>query len=96
VKGSLWPATNRRILERTVVHGADGCGGAAVRACNSGQLGGVGFAVFTRNDWRWLFVAIGYHLIVDAVAVVGVLSLWPALVIEAAVRRSRSSAWRSF
>ncbi len=41
--------------------------------------------VFTRNDWRWLVVAIGYHLIVDAVAVVGVQSHWPPLVIEAAV-----------
>jgi uncharacterized membrane protein YhfC len=41
--------------------------------------------VFTRNDWRWLVVAIGYHLIVDAMAVVGVQSHWPALVIEAAV-----------
>ena len=41
--------------------------------------------VFTRNDWRWLVVAIGYHLIVDAVAVVGVLSHWSPLVIEAAV-----------
>lgn len=41
--------------------------------------------VFTRNDWRWLIVAIGYHLIVDAVAVVGVQSHWPALAIEAAI-----------
>ncbi len=41
--------------------------------------------VFTRNDWRWLVVAIGYHLIVDAVAVVGVQSHWSPLVIEAAV-----------
>ena len=41
--------------------------------------------VFTRNDWRWLVAAIGYHLIVDAVAVVGVLSRWSPLVIEAAV-----------
>jgi hypothetical protein len=41
--------------------------------------------VFTRNDGRWLVVAIGYHQIVDAVAVVGVQSHWPPLVIEAAV-----------
>jgi uncharacterized membrane protein YhfC len=41
--------------------------------------------VFTRNDWRWLVVAIGYHLIVDAVAVVGVLSRWSPLMIEAVV-----------
>ena len=39
--------------------------------------------VFTRKDWRWLLVAIGYHLIVDAVAVVGIRSGWPPLVIEA-------------
>jgi len=41
--------------------------------------------VFTRGDWRWLVVAIGYHLIVDAMAVVGVQSRWPVLVIEATV-----------
>lgn len=38
--------------------------------------------VFTRKDWRWLLVAIGYHLIVDAVAVVGVRSGWPMLMTE--------------
>jgi uncharacterized membrane protein YhfC len=41
--------------------------------------------VFTRSDWRWLTVAIGYHLAVDAMAVVGVQSHWPALVIEATI-----------
>jgi uncharacterized membrane protein YhfC len=41
--------------------------------------------MFTRKDWRWLIVAIGYHLIVDAVAVVGVYSNWPALIIEATI-----------
>jgi len=41
--------------------------------------------VFTRNDWRWLVVAVGYHLVVDGVAVVGVQSHWPALIIEATV-----------
>jgi len=40
---------------------------------------------FTRNDWRWLVVAIGYHLVVDGIAVVGLQSGWPALVIEATV-----------
>jgi uncharacterized membrane protein YhfC len=39
--------------------------------------------VFARQDWRWLVVAIGYHLIVDGMAVVGVYSKWPPLVIEA-------------
>jgi uncharacterized membrane protein YhfC len=39
--------------------------------------------MFTRSDWRWLIVAMGYHLAVDAMAVVGVQSHWPALVIEA-------------
>jgi len=41
--------------------------------------------VFTCNDWRWLVVAIGYHLIVDGMAVVGVYSKWPPLLIEATV-----------
>jgi len=41
--------------------------------------------VFTRSDWRWLLVAIGYHLIVDAAAVVGAQSHWPALMIEAVI-----------
>ncbi len=41
--------------------------------------------VFTRKDWRWLLVAIGYHLIVDAVAVVGARSGWPMLVVEATI-----------
>jgi uncharacterized membrane protein YhfC len=39
--------------------------------------------VFTRRDWRWLVVAIGYHLVVDGMAVVGVYSKWPPLAIEA-------------
>jgi uncharacterized membrane protein YhfC len=39
--------------------------------------------VFTRHDWRWLVVATGYHLIVDATSVVGVYSKWPPLLIEA-------------
>jgi uncharacterized membrane protein YhfC len=39
--------------------------------------------VFRRNDWRWLVVAIGYHLVVDGMAVVGLQSHWPALIIEA-------------
>jgi uncharacterized membrane protein YhfC len=39
--------------------------------------------VFARRDGRWLVVAIGYHLCVDALAVVGVYSKWPPLVIEA-------------
>ena len=41
--------------------------------------------VFTRKDWRWLLVAISYHLIVDAVAVIGVRSGWPMLIIEAVI-----------
>ncbi len=41
--------------------------------------------VLTRNDGRWLVVAIVYHLIVDAVAIIGVRLNWPALVIEAVV-----------
>ena len=41
--------------------------------------------VFTRNDWRWLVVAIGYHLVVDGIAVVGLQSHWPILMIEAIV-----------
>jgi uncharacterized membrane protein YhfC len=41
--------------------------------------------VFTRNDWRWLVIAIGYHLITDAAAVVGVQSHWPPLMIEAGI-----------
>jgi uncharacterized membrane protein YhfC len=41
--------------------------------------------VFIRHDWRWLVVAIGYHMAVDGMAVVGVQSHWPPLVIEAAV-----------
>jgi uncharacterized membrane protein YhfC len=39
--------------------------------------------VFTRGDGRWLVVAIGYHLSVDALAVVGVYSKWPPLIVEA-------------
>ena len=41
--------------------------------------------VFTRDDWRWLVVAIGYHLAVDAMAVAGLQSGWPVLVIEATI-----------
>lgn len=41
--------------------------------------------VFRRNSWRWLVVAVGYHLIVDAVAVLGVQLRWPALALEAVV-----------
>jgi len=41
--------------------------------------------VFTRNDARWLVVAIGYHLVVDALAVAGLQSGWPLLIIEASV-----------
>ncbi len=39
--------------------------------------------VFIRRDGRWLIVAIGYHLAVDALAVVGVSSKWPPVMIEA-------------
>jgi hypothetical protein len=39
--------------------------------------------VFARGDGRWLVVAIGYHLSVDALAVVGVYSKWPPLIVEA-------------
>jgi uncharacterized membrane protein YhfC len=41
--------------------------------------------VFTRRDWRWLLVAQGYHLIVDAVAVVGIRSGWPMPIIEVTI-----------
>jgi uncharacterized membrane protein YhfC len=41
--------------------------------------------VFARHDARWLVVAIGYHLAVDALAVTGLQSGWPLHVIEASV-----------
>jgi uncharacterized membrane protein YhfC len=41
--------------------------------------------VFTRRDGRWLIVAIGYHLAVDALAVVGVSFKWPPVMIQAAL-----------
>ena len=41
--------------------------------------------VFTRRNGGWLAVAIGYHLLTDAVAVFGALSHWSPLVIEAVV-----------
>lgn len=41
--------------------------------------------VFLRNNILWLFVAIGWHTLVDAVAVVGTLQAWDPLLIEAAV-----------
>ena len=41
--------------------------------------------VFTRRNWGWLALAIGYHLLTDAAAVFGALSGWSPLVIEAVV-----------
>jgi uncharacterized membrane protein YhfC len=41
--------------------------------------------VFTRRNWSWLAVAIGYHLLTDAATVFGALSGWSPLVIEAVV-----------
>lgn len=40
---------------------------------------------FVRKNIIWLFAAIGWHTLVDAVAVVGLLQEWDPLLIEAAV-----------
>jgi len=40
---------------------------------------------FVRKNIIWLFVAIGWHTLIDAVAVVGLLQEWDPLLIEAAV-----------
>jgi uncharacterized membrane protein YhfC len=40
---------------------------------------------FVRKNIIWLFAAIGWHTLVDMVAVVGVLQEWDPLLIEAAV-----------
>jgi uncharacterized membrane protein YhfC len=41
--------------------------------------------VFTRRNWGWLVAATSYHLLMDAVAVFGSLSLWSPLAIEAVI-----------
>lgn len=41
--------------------------------------------VFTRRNWGWLVAAIGYHLLIDAVAVFGSQSRWSSLAIEAVI-----------
>ncbi len=41
--------------------------------------------VFVRKSIIWLFIAIGWHTLVDAVAVFGSLQKWDVLLIEAAV-----------
>lgn len=40
---------------------------------------------FVRKNIIWLFVAIGWHTLVNAVAVVGLLQEWDPLLIEAAI-----------
>ncbi len=40
---------------------------------------------FLRRNIIWLFVAIGWHALIDAIAVVGLLQEWDPLLIEAAV-----------
>jgi len=41
--------------------------------------------VFVRRNIIWLFAAIGWHTLIDAVAVVGLMQEWDPLLIEAAV-----------
>ncbi len=41
--------------------------------------------VFTRRQWRWLALAIGYHALSDAIAVLTVQLRWPVLAIEGTV-----------
>ena len=40
---------------------------------------------FVRKNIIWLFAAIGWHTLIDAVAVVGLLQEWDPLLIEAAI-----------
>ena len=40
---------------------------------------------FVRRNIMWLFAAIGWHTLVNAVAVVGLLQEWDPLLIEAAI-----------
>lgn len=49
------------------------------------SLSTVVLQVFTRRQWRWLALAIGYHAFADAVTVLGVQLRWPALAIEGAI-----------
>jgi uncharacterized membrane protein YhfC len=41
--------------------------------------------VFVRKNIAWLFVAIGWHTAIDAIAVFGLYQEWDPLLIEAAV-----------
>ena len=40
---------------------------------------------FVRKNIVWLFVAIGWHTLIDTIAVVGLLQEWDPLLIEAAI-----------